>query len=290
MPPTSPHRVKMLPERGLSVVAGILAAVLVLEGVLRIFATAGPPPVPNAGRDSFDAPVVVSRQIDEGIASARFSRAGARLTGNAPIPDAPVTVFLGDSYVVAREVADDQTMGSLVERLARLERFDINVRQYGWRGASAAQYLQAAQEIMQRWNPDRVVIVLSEDDLGADALHRNFPRLVIGANDQVSLVHPAGENGKDLYTPSESVLRELFRARWQRVLSRSPAAVKRLGGARPELRGPVPDPVSIAAVPRATVKALGRAFGPSLVIIYVADVRVNSGDCLLYTSPSPRDS
>lgn len=267
-------------ERPVAVISGILAATLALEGILRVFATPGPTPVPHAARDAFDAPVVVTRQMEEGIASARFTIAGARLTGNAPIPHAPVIVLLGDSYVVAREVQDEETMGSRIEDRARSEKIGLNVRQYGWRGASAAQYLDVAREVLRRWSPSQVVVVLDEGDLGADALNRKFPRMAIGADDEVTLIHsPDGPGAArtGILAPQRSALGGLIRVRWQRILGRAPRLVQRWGGAELESRGPTPDSASLAAVPRATVKALARAFGPDLAIVYAADVRVNFG-------------
>lgn len=270
--------------RALSVAAGVAAALLALEGVLQLFSTPGVPPVPHAAQDAFDAPVVVTKQMEEGIALSRFTTAGARLTGNRPIPGAPVVLLLGDSYVVAREVEDEATMGGQLERLARSEELSINVRQYGWRGASAAQYLDAAGEMLRRWNPSQVVIVLDEGDLGVDALNRKFPRMAIGDDDHVSVVHsPDQRSNIDLATAaggqqrSGSALVGLIRARWQRILSRAPPSVQRWGRADIETRGPEPDAASLAAVPRATVKALVSSFGSELAIIYVADVRVATG-------------
>ena len=70
-------------------------------------------------------------------------------------------MILGDSYVVAQAVADQETMGSRLERLARAEGDLINVRQYGWIGASPARYLTVARAVRERWAPRNVFIVLS---------------------------------------------------------------------------------------------------------------------------------
>ena len=79
-------------------------------------------------------------------------------------------------------------MGAWVERLARNDLQPVNVRQYGWRGASPPQYLLAAHDVLARWNPTQVVIVLDGDDLGADPLNRRFPRMRILADDSVEIV------------------------------------------------------------------------------------------------------
>ncbi|HVF39091.1 MAG TPA: hypothetical protein VM939_04260 [Gemmatimonadaceae bacterium] len=266
-------------KRLAGIILGISAALVTLEAVARALATAGPPPIPNALRDSFDAPTVLSRQMEEGIAEARFSAAGARLTGNPAVPDAPVLLLLGDSYVVAREVRDEETMGAVVERLARFNGMPLNVRQYGWRGASAPQYLAVAHEMIERWAPDYVVIVLSGDDLGEDPLNRNFPRMTIDENDEVNIVpspdKPSSSKGPRFM--QHSVLATLIRARWQKIGTRAPRSVQRLTSVTIETRGPTPEVKVVESVPRATVKALSRAFGDRLRILYAADVRVNIG-------------
>src|SRR5437868_14869828 len=108
----------MMWSRAAGAALGVVAAVAVFELCLVPLASAHAPPSPAIAADSLGGPVVVSRQLEEGIATARFSTGGSRLTGRASIPGAPVVVLLGDSYVVGQEVADDATMGAGVERLA----------------------------------------------------------------------------------------------------------------------------------------------------------------------------
>src|SRR5205085_1259816 len=147
---------------------------------------------------------VETRQIDEGIATAHFSTAGARLTGGSPLADAATAVVLGDSYVVAREVRDEATMGARLERMARADGVPLNVRQYGWRGAAPAQYLDAASDVLARWNPAVVMIALSTDDFDERALAGSFPRLRIDAAGDAQVVRdPAGM--PSAVTPPRSV-------------------------------------------------------------------------------------
>jgi len=160
--------------------AGVIAAIAVLEMALRPLASANLPPIAQPGADSAGSSVVTSRQLEEGIAESHYSAAGARLTGNATIVGAASIVILGDSHVMAREVSDRETMGSWIERLARREGHPVNVRQYGWRGASPPQYLLVAPQVIARWHPEQVVVVLDGDDLGPDPLNRHFPRMRIG--------------------------------------------------------------------------------------------------------------
>ena len=132
------------------------------ELALRAFATPGIPPVPRITSDSFATPVIVHRQLEEGVATSHFSDAGARLTGNTPIQSGNTAIILGDSYVVAEQVEDDQTMGAGLERLARENGVPLDVRQYGWSGASPAQYLYVAPSIRGHWKPpenDRLSLI-----------------------------------------------------------------------------------------------------------------------------------
>jgi hypothetical protein len=187
-------------------------------------------------------------------------------------------VILGDSHVVAREIKDSETMGAWVERLARKDLQLVNVRQYGWRGASPPQYLLAAHDVLERWHPTQVVVVLDGDDLGADPLNRRFPRLKIVGNDSIQIVRDPASKAALSHSHHTFTLASMFRLRWQQVIERSPKSVRYWLGAELEPRGPQPDSASIAAVPHAEVKALSRAFGSRLLIVYTADVRATGGE------------
>jgi hypothetical protein len=258
--------------------AGVASALLVMELVLRPLSSANLPPIATPSRDYLTTPSVTTRQLEEGIAESHFSLAGARLTGNPSLPDAATIVILGDSHVAAREIRDSETMGAWVERLARKDLQLVNVRQYGWRGASPPQYLLSARDILERWNPTQVVVVLDGDDLGPDPLNRRYPRMRIVGNDSLEIVpDPAKKNAQ---APRHHIftLASMLRLRWQQVIERSPKSVRYWLGAELEPRGPQPDSASIAAVPRVEVKALSRAFGSRLLIVYTADVRATGGE------------
>src|SRR4051812_21260617 len=143
--------------------------------------------------DSIGSPIVSLRQLDEGIAEASFSMGGARLTGNQELSNAPTVVLLGDSYVVAREVGDAQTTGAWIERLARSDGWKVNVRQYGWRGATPAQYIASAPDVIGRWRPEQVVVLLSIDDLDQHPLVEGNVRLRIGSTGVARMVGQAIE-------------------------------------------------------------------------------------------------
>ena len=264
--------------RFLSPILGVLTALVLLELGLRPLATADLPPLARPSADRLGTPVITSRQLEEGIAEAHFSSAGARLTGNPVVAGGPFIVILGDSHVMAREISDDQTMGAWVERLARRDHYFINVRQYGWRGASPPQYLLVARDVLDKWKPTEVVVVLDGDDLGPDPLNRSYPRMRIRADDSVEIVRDPHESPAASPTHHRFTLATLFRIRWRMVLERSPLTVRYWLGAPLEQRGPTPDPQAVAAVPRVEVKALARAFGPRLTIVYTADVRAIGGE------------
>jgi hypothetical protein len=264
--------------RGAATLCGVVAGLIALELGLRPLATADLPPVARPAADALDAAIVTHRQIEEGIAEAHFSSAGARLTGNRTLSGVPLIVILGDSHVVAREISDGETMGAWVERLARGEHYLVNVRQYGWRGASPPQYLLVARDIVERWHPVQVVVILDGDDLGADPLNRRFPRMRIGSDDSVELIRAPDSQTEAAPTHRRSTLAGLAQIRWQRVLERAPKNLRAWLRAPVEARGPAPGPSMIAAVPRAEVKALARAYGPELLLVYTADVRATGGE------------
>jgi hypothetical protein len=264
--------------RGVATFCGVVAGLTLFELGLRPLATADLPPVARPAADTLDSPVITTRQLEEGIAESSFSSAGARLTGNPPLTGAPVVVVLGDSHVVAREISDGSTMGAWVERLARRDNYLLNVRQYGWRGASPPQYLLVARDVLQRWNPVQVVVILDGDDLGADPLNRRFPRMRIGADDAVEIVQ-SPDSTADVAGPHQlSTLVTLSRIRWRRVLERAPKNWRAFLNAPVEVRGPAPTEEMVAAVPRAAVKALAKAYGAALLVVYTADVRVTGGE------------
>jgi len=134
-----------------------------------------------------------------------------------------------------------------------------------------------ARDVMSHWHPAQVVVVLDGDDLGPDPLNRTFPRMRIGRNDAVQLVRGPHDGFTTSTTHHIFTLATLARIRWQRVLERAPKSVRPWLSAPGESNGTAPSPALIATVPRAEVKALSRAFGPNLLIVYAADVRATRG-------------
>lgn len=262
----------------LPAVSGVVAALVALELTLRTLVTPALPPLPRIAADSLDAPVVAANQIEEGIGRAHYTIAGARLTGRQPDANEPVVVILGDSHVAAREVRDEETMGAWVERLALEARQPLTVRQYGWRGASPAQYLLVASEVRRRWHPERVVIVLSRDDLDDHVLAGQYPRLKVRRDSSLIVVRggTSASDDREGGIAAQSALARLAVRRWERLVSRAPRGFRDALGvqgggwnARPSRE--------MQVLPWAVVRALGAAYGASLSIVYAAEVRVTGG-------------
>ena len=267
-----------------SAILGILAAVAAVELGLRPFLTPQGPPTPRVAQDSVGGDTLVRRQLDEGVSIARFSTGGARLTGNPFLPDAPVVVLLGDSYVVARAVADDATMGSVLERDARASGFQLNVRQYGWSGASPSRYLLVADSVLRRWNPATVVIALSDNDLDENALHEANPQLRVASPTDLRIL-PFAEP-QAIAAPRYSSLSVLLETRtwelqWRRARAAEAAeapSTQPTDDASTPSDAALPDSVQLALLPRAVVHALAAKFKSRLAIVYLAEVRIAGDD------------
>jgi hypothetical protein len=125
-------------------------------------------------QDREDARFQTVHYFSEGIATAHLTPSRARITGQPPVAGAPYVVIMGNSFVEALQVSDLDTMGAVAERLARQQGDAINVRQYGWSGASPVKYALDAGTIEQLWSPRMVVIVTHKEDFGASALHTHW--------------------------------------------------------------------------------------------------------------------
>jgi hypothetical protein len=267
----------------LATVAGALVALGLLDVGLRFLESPEHIPRPRILADSLQLPVVARRQIDEGVALAHFSVTGARYTGNPPAGHDVTVVILGDSYVVAREVADGETMGGQLERTARANGVPLDVRQYGWSGASPAQYLYVARDVITRWHPRRVIIALAENDLDMNTLVGAWPKLRVDAGGDAHVVGPP----MDTVTaaPYPSSLWMLTQRRWAILRRRGPSWVRvrtlrQTGGPTTEaLRDSLPPPGSaeLDSLPGAVVRALAKSYGRSLTLVYIAEVGVMGG-------------
>ncbi|MDB4906752.1 MAG: hypothetical protein JWO05_1536 [Gemmatimonadetes bacterium] len=258
---------------------------LALEAGLRPFETPQSEPVPRIAADSFSLPVVSARQLEEGLGVANYSSAGARLTGHDVQRDAPVVVLLGDSYVAAREVRDDETMGARAEESLRAAGMAVNVRQYGTRGATPALYVANARDLLHRWEPAAVVVVLSYDDIDHHPLTEGTPRIAIdaGKGTLVGSIPPAPAVASSGLLAHSTLLR-LFARRRLQLLARSPRFIRNwwIRSGHPANPGdPLvtrvtpATPAELEAIPRVVVQMLHAAYGERLVIAWVSEVRLS---------------
>ena len=258
---------------------GVVAAACAFEVFLIPLASAHSPPIPNIAADSLDGGAITSRELEEGVATSTFSSGGSRRTGRAPLPGAANVVLLGDSYIVAREVPDASTMGAELERLATAAHRPINVRQYGWRGAVPAQYVFVAPDVIRRWNPERVVVVLSDNDLDlpANTIPPGTAPIEKSWRDRSRLVALARRRNFLLRNKAISAI-----DRWKRRLALN---------ASPSTETPATSvvqpgaPAAPVADPQSIVGELKREYGARLVIVYVATVGIRGGE-----SRSPLES
>jgi hypothetical protein len=107
------------------------------------------------------------RDFREGFAKAHFTSDGLRRTGNPQIAGARRVLILGDSHVEAYSVADEQTMGSVLERRLRAEGKEWNVLQYGWSGADGPDYVYEAGLVKNRFHPNWIILVTNKGDFGS---------------------------------------------------------------------------------------------------------------------------
>jgi hypothetical protein len=234
-------------------------------------------PPPRIIADSLHSPVVTTRQVDEGLAVANYTAAGSRVTGSPPANSGITAVLLGDSYVVAREVADHETMGSQLERLARDNGLPLDVRQYGWNGASPAQFLYVANDVLTRWRPRHVIVVLSSNDLDGNTLTGIPPRLRVDPTGKPRIVGPPMSTATP--APYPSALWMLTYHRWLKLRHRAPKWTRPHTGPAPAVsvapqdeRLAEPDSGELLALPRAVASALSSAYGSSLTLVYLAEV------------------
>jgi hypothetical protein len=263
-----------------AVCAGVVSALVLLELGLRCISSPNLPPLPHIERVGDSGEIITRRQIEEGVSVAHFSAGGARLTGYDPIAGAPTVVILGDSYVVARAVGDRETMGAHLERLSRAAGLPLNVRQYGWLGASPAQYLLSEEAIRSRWRPANVVIPLSDNDLDLRALVDAPPRLRVLPSGDLKIIGVSASLAPD--PDVDWSIATLARYRWFNLRLRAPIWLRRRfpisASAGIGAGETAPDSLEVAELPRAVVRNLSRAYGPNLSLVYLAEVGLSGGE------------
>lgn len=262
-------------RRGAGTVAGVIAALFAMQFVLMPLSTGVHRDWAPLSTDAVDGPVVTQRWYFEGIAASHFSAAGARLTGNTFLPDAPVGVVLGDSYVEGRQIGDASTIGSVMERTARRIGVRLNVRQYGMSGASAASYAGMAREVTERWHPSFVAVILTEDDFVNRAPFVGDDRLVLRADSSVATERTAPARGAMTSSLRDAAARFLARVTLaDKIVVRAARITEGLTTVNRATAPLPPDPSAAYA----SVRALSDAYGDRLAIVYVPSIAVVPAD------------
>jgi hypothetical protein len=232
-----------------------------------------------AGWNQPAGPVRTIRSYFEGTSVAHFEPDGIgtygnRLTGNPPLPGAPEGLIVGDSHVIAQAVRDEETMGAVIERLARTAGRPVNVRQYGWSSANAPTYLAAAEPLLRARHPTWVAVVLNAHNLHSLKTMQSW---------QMEIAPDYSFRLTDLRRPPgisrlQRMRQEIGRSAlalglWRRIgLIWNTAAVEE--SLAEDVRLEQSDPrlaEEIARVPRATVLGLQQAYGSRLVIVYTPE-------------------
>lgn len=273
---------KTTPIPRLATLGGILFALLVAELMLRPFIAGAALDGKHRGPEY--------RQFWEGAAVSHFASDYSRSTGNSEIPGAPTLVILGDSHVEAVQVADRFTMGAIAQSELRARGIAVNIRQYGWGGVAVPKYLEEGPQLLNRWNPEWVAVILNRGDLGRESLV-STPRLEFSPQMQATLIPTieprVGPFQKRIWGGIRAVAHSssLFHAvlhRFQEIIHSSLTSDD-IGNLASVSRSPdqldAKDPEDrrvLRALPRASVMMLKDVFEPRLIIVYAAEVGIDS--------------
>jgi hypothetical protein len=271
-------------RRAAAAALGVVAGVAAFELFLMPLSSPHLAPAPDIAADSLGGSVSY-HQLFEGVSTSTFSTAGARRTGRDPIPGAPNVVLLGDSYVAGREVPDEATMGAEVERLASAAHRPVNVRSYGWPGAVPRQYVHVAPDVLRRWSPDRVVVVLSDEDLDrpADTVIVATPPLHYAWRDRSRLMVLARHRNRLLGIRADNAI-----ARWKHRLNVGASKSRAAPAASDEESAPAP--AGAIDTPQSFVGDLKRAYGARLLIVHIATVGMHGGESRTAPESSLREA
>jgi hypothetical protein len=194
------------------------------------------------------------------------------MTGNPWLRGGSVVVLIGDSHVQALQVPDNETMGSVLESIARSRGVPLNVRQYGWSAVGPAQYIAVAPDVLARWHPDVVVVALNSGDFTVGSLE-DAPAAKIDADTTLTLVAPPiGPQVKAAHKRWDVRIRDALLAHSVLLTEiRRRALVIRLAPRRAGSGAIAP------LLPAAIVRTLSRAYGARLLLVYMPHIAV-AGD------------
>ncbi len=256
---------------------GVIVAALLFELALRPFV---------AGWNQPAGPVRTIRSYFEGTSVAHFEPDGLgtygnRLTGNPALAGAPEGLILGDSHVIAQAVRDDETMGAVIERVARAAGRPLNVRQYGWSSANVPTYLAAAEPLLRARHPTWVAVVLNAANISVYALTttQNW-RMEVVDDDSFRLIDMRRPSGTGRV---QSIRQQIGRSALALALWRRMGLIWNTSESAPQEQRDPRLAEEATRVPRATVQGLQKCYGSRLVIIYTPEffgTRYDSADPL----------
>jgi hypothetical protein len=264
------------------VVAGFLFSLLFLEGICRILTTgARRNPVPLSSwspQMTQSGQIYEVRQYTENVATVHFEGDGARVTGNPQIAEGETGVILGDSFAEALQVPDREIAASQIERLARAEGHRLNVREYGWSGASSPVYVALARLIRENLVPAWVVVLLNETDLGWNGMRDTIHWAANVATGRLSTFEIPDEDWLDNRNGVSKLLAPLIRESMRRsrfcMILMQKMRESLIGDQHPVFASSArqaPDPLVNSAI----VRTLAESYGIRLLLVYTPAVAVD---------------
>lgn len=267
----------------MATVAGVVSALLLSEVCLRPWAgQLYRFDVQPISADRIQSPTKTVRYYAEGIATSHFSPSRARLTGRAPVAGAPWIVIMGDSFVEALQLNDSETMGAVVEWLARPSD-PINVRQYGFPGASPPKYVMEGPDVLRLWNPRMVAVVANANGFRAAALDTHWTTAKIRGDN--FLIQPVSPDRLTLpvrlwFAMRRSALFEIVTSRFVLDISPEIPGLHTFHSTAEAAQG---TPGDSEVLPK-MVRLLKETYGDRLFLVYAAEPTLTS------TKPEPEET
>lgn len=140
---------------------GALAALIAAELLLRPFFRDTRPLTGESG--AVASGQGESRSFLEGFAVCEWGPHGSRGI-STPWAGARPVMIVGDSFVEARQVGNNEMLATLVERNLRAESLSNHVFSLGYKGASLADQVRDAERYKQLFDPSWTVVVLDRSD------------------------------------------------------------------------------------------------------------------------------
>ena len=217
------------------------------------------------------------RQYQENISVSHFFRIDpisywCRETGSDMIMGAENLVILGDSYLAARHISDNDTLGSRIEKSSREKGRPLNVIQCGLSGGSAATYAGAAEEMLSIWKPKWVIVLLNDSDFTKEVLNsaQFRPKVTRAGAPQVYKFVPPPKKFNFQALERNSSLYQTMRNRWQLITY----LVAKAQEEDPEMRKT--QERLLATIPSLSVDLLKQAYGNQLVVVFFPELNMSS--------------